>query len=143
MGRRTRRREGLPEPQAAPRPPRSVRRGPPITLTCECGERRDLGYGERWRCESCGRTWDTNRIPVEEYAAIRRTQVRYRLFPVASGLLLLAAVVLFFVAGRAFGAVLLLPLGLSMWNMFMRPVYKRRYRKALTETLPTWEIKAE
>jgi hypothetical protein len=143
MGRRTRRREGLPEPEPAARVPRAVRRGPPITLTCECGERRDLRYGERWRCESCGRTWDTNHIPLAEYAAIRRTQVRYRIFPVVSGLLLLAAVLLFFFAGRAFGALLLLPLGLSMWNMFMRPVYKRRYRQALIDKLPTWEIKPE
>jgi hypothetical protein len=143
MGRRTRRREGPLEQQAAPRLPRAVRRGPAITLTCECGERRDLAYGERWRCESCGRTWDTNNIPMDEYAAIRRTQVRYRLFPVLSGLLLLAAVVLFFFVGRAVGAIMLLPVGLSMWNMFMRPLYKRRYRKALTEKLPTWEIKAE
>jgi hypothetical protein len=132
-----------PDPAAMARLPRAVRRGPPITVTCECGERRDLRYGQRWRCEVCGRTWDTNRIPVDEYAAIRRTQVRYRLFPVASGLLLLAAVGLFFFAGRAFGAIMLLPLGLSMWNMFMRPVYKRRYRQALTEKLPKWEIKAE
>ena len=28
---------------------------PPITVKCECGEKRDLAYGERWTCETCGR----------------------------------------------------------------------------------------
>ena len=54
--------------------PKSVRRGPPITVTCDCGEKRHLRYGERWTCEKCGKTWNTNRIPVEQYAAIRATQ---------------------------------------------------------------------
>ena len=36
--------------------PKSVRRGPPITLTCDCGERRYLRYGERWTCEKCKKT---------------------------------------------------------------------------------------
>jgi Flp pilus assembly protein TadB len=143
MGHRTRRRHAPPEQTAGAKLPRAVRLGPPITLTCECGTKRDLPYGERWRCESCGRTWDTNRIPIDEYAAIRRTQVRYRLLPVLSGVLMLVAVLLFVIAGRAFGAILIVPLGLSMWNMFMRPLYKRRYRKALTERLPTWDIKAD
>ena len=45
--------------------PRAARKGPPITLTCECGEKRELRYGESWRCESCGRSFDTRRIPLE------------------------------------------------------------------------------
>ena len=52
--------------------PGTVLRGPPIALTCECGEKRELAYGERWRCQSCGRSWDTNRIPAEQYQEIRR-----------------------------------------------------------------------
>ena len=35
--------------------PGTVLRGPPIAVTCECGEKRDLRYGEEWTCESCGR----------------------------------------------------------------------------------------
>ena len=78
--------------------PRSVRKGPLITVKCECGERRDLRYGEQWRCEGCGRRYDTRKIPIEEYAAIRRAQIRYRMFPLLAGVLLLLAVVL--VLGR-------------------------------------------
>ena len=66
--------------------PGTVLRGPPIAVTCECGEKRDLRYGEEWTCESCGRRWDTNQIPVEQYEAIRRTQLRFRVLPVLYGL---------------------------------------------------------
>ncbi len=36
--------------------PRSVRRGPKITLTCRCGERNYVHYGDVWTCQKCGRT---------------------------------------------------------------------------------------
>ena len=80
--------------------PRSVRKGPLITVKCECGERRELHYGEQWKCESCGRRFDTRKIPIEEYAAIRRTQIRYRLFPLLAGILLLVAVIVFWIDGQ-------------------------------------------
>ncbi|HTX08156.1 MAG TPA: hypothetical protein VME22_06065 [Solirubrobacteraceae bacterium] len=123
--------------------PRSVRKGPPITVTCECGERRDLKYGEKWKCEGCGRRFDTGKIPLEEYAAIRRTQLRYRLFPLAACLLLLVAVVLFFVAGRAFSALVAVAFLLASWSMLGRPFYRSRYRRSLSKNLPTWNIKAD
>jgi hypothetical protein len=55
--------------------PRSIRRGPPMTIGCECGEPRDLHYGERWTREKCGRTWDTRRIPLDEDAELCRTKI--------------------------------------------------------------------
>lgn len=123
--------------------PRAVRKGPPITVTCECGERRDLKYGEQWRCESCGRRFDTRKIPLEEYAAIRRTQVRYRMFPLFSGLLLLAAVIVFWIEGRAFSALVAVAFLFAAWGMFGRPFFRKRYRKALSSKVPTWTIKAD
>lgn len=123
--------------------PRAVRKGPPITVTCECGERRELKYGEQWKCDGCGRRFDTRKIPIEEYAAIRRTQVRYRLFPLIAGLLLLAAVIVVFIAGRTFSALVAVPLLLVAWTMFGRPLYRSRYRKALSERVPSWTIKAD
>ena len=109
--------------------PRSVRKGPLITVKCECGERRDLHYGEQWKCEGCGRRYDTNKIPIEEYAAIRRTQLRYRLFPLGASLLLLAAMIVFFIAGRAFSAVVAVAFLLASWAIFGRPFFRSRYRK--------------
>jgi hypothetical protein len=123
--------------------PRSVRKGPPITVTCECGQKRDLQYGERWRCEGCDRSYDTRKIPIEEYAAIRRTQLRYRLIPLAAGLLLLAAMIGFFIAGSAFsGLVAVAFLGAS-WVMVARPFFRSRYRKSMSKNLPTWNLKAD
>jgi hypothetical protein len=123
--------------------PRSVRRGPLITVTCECGERRELRYGERWQCEGCGRTFDTNKIPLEEYASIRRTQLRYRMFPLISGLLLLAAVIVFFIEGRAWSALIAVPFLLASWTMFGRPFFRSRYRQALSKKVPTWTIESD
>jgi hypothetical protein len=123
--------------------PRSVRKGPPITVTCECGQKRDLQYGEQWQCEGCGRRYDTRKIPIEEYAAVRRTQLRYRLIPLIAGLVLLAAMIVFFVAGSAFSGLVLVAFAGASWIMFVRPFFRSKYRKSLGKNLPTWNLKAD
>jgi hypothetical protein len=123
--------------------PRSVRKGPLITVTCECGKTRELRYGERWKCEGCGRRFDTSKIPVEEYAAIRRTQIRYRMFPLLSGVLLLVAMILFWVEGGAFRAFVAVAFLVASWSVFGRPFWRSRYRRAMSKNLPTWNIKAD
>jgi hypothetical protein len=123
--------------------PRSVRKGPPITVTCECGQKRDLQYGEQWRCEGCGRSYDTRKIPIEEYAAIRRTQLRYRIIPLTASLLLLAATIAFFIAGAAFTGLVLVAFVGASWVMFVRPFFRTKYRKSLGKNLPTWNLKAD
>jgi hypothetical protein len=122
--------------------PGTVLRGPPISLTCECGEKRDLRYGEDWTCEKCGRRWDTNQIPAEQYGAIRRTQLRYRALPVAYGLLVASLAIFFTLTGNIFSVILLLPLSMLTWFYFIRPVHRRRYRRAIAE-LPRWELRPE
>jgi len=119
-----------------------VRRGPPITLTCECGERRELRYGELWRCEQCGRAWDTNRIPVEDYTAIRRGQLRHMIPPIAVSLVVVAAVILLVLSGRGLAAIVIVPMVGYVWAQFIRPARRRRRYRELSE-LPRWEIKAE
>ena len=111
-------------------------------MACECGERRYLHYGERWTCENCGTTWNTGRIPIEQYAAIRATQLRYRRVPMAISVLALICVVAFIIVGKAVGGLVVVALLATTWNIFFRPVHKRRYREALAE-LPTWKIKPE
>jgi hypothetical protein len=123
--------------------PRSVRKGPPITVTCECGQKRDLQYGEQWQCEGCGRSYDTRKIPLEEYAAIRRTQLRYRLIPLIAGLILLGAMIVFFIAGSAFSGLVLIAFVGASWVMFVRPFFRTRYRKSLGKNLPSWNLKAD
>jgi Flp pilus assembly protein TadB len=127
---------------ADPDLPRAVRKGPPITLTCECGEKREVRYGESWQCEGCGRSFDTRRIPLEEYAAIRRSRVRDRLLP-AAVLLLVAGVALAFVlSGRWPAAVVIVPLSGFVWSTFVRPARRRRQYRAIAER-PRWEINSD
>jgi Flp pilus assembly protein TadB len=122
--------------------PGSVLRGPPISITCECGEKRDLRYGEDWTCEECGRRWDTNQIPAEQYGAIRRTQLRFRVLPVVYGLLVAGAAIFFTLTGNIFSVFVLLPLSMLVWFYFLRPFHRRRYRRAIAE-LPRWELRPE
>jgi hypothetical protein len=122
--------------------PRSLRRGPPITVKCECGERRELRYGQRWQCEGCGRTYDTNRIPAEEYASFRRNRVHDRLLPSVVVLGLVAAIVAVVLAGRPFTALLIFSVVGFGWGTFVRPARRRRQYKAIADR-PKWNIKAE
>jgi len=122
--------------------PRSVRRGPPITVTCECGERRDLRYGERWRCEGCGRRYDTNRIPVGEYAALRRDRVRDRIVPSIVFAALACVVLALVLVGRPLAALLVVALVGFFWGTFVRPARRRRQYKAIADR-PRWQIKAD
>jgi Flp pilus assembly protein TadB len=126
----------------SPEVPRSVRRGPPITLTCECGETRRLRYGERWTCQSCAKTWNTAKIPLDQYAAIRATQLRFRRAPIAISVLALVAVIACIVVGKALGALLVVAILATTWSMFFRPLHRRRYREALAD-LPSWQIEPE
>ena len=66
---------------------------PPITVSCDCGETREVPYGEAWRCESCGRVWDTNQIPAEEYEGLLRRMKRARLEAFALAAVLAAILV--------------------------------------------------
>jgi hypothetical protein len=122
--------------------PRSIRRGPLITITCKCGEARPLHYGDCWTCEKCGKTWNTRRIPLEEYAQLRRLQLRYRRVPLAIGAIVVAALIALVVLGRAFGGVLVVALAAFAWSTYGRPLYRRHYLKAIAER-PTWNIEPE
>src|SRR4051794_17323882 len=116
--------------------------GPPIAVRCECGEKDDVRYGDVWTWERSGRRWDTNQIPPEDYDAIRRTQLRFRVLPVVLGVLVLALAIFFSLTGNVFNVFLLLPVALLGWFVFLRPVHRRRYRQAIAD-LPRWELHPE
>jgi hypothetical protein len=122
--------------------PGAVLRGPPIAVTCECGEKRDLDYGESWTCDSCGRRWDTAQIPPEQYEAIRNTQLRFRVLPVVYGLIVAGAAIFFTLTGNIFSVFILLPLALMLWFYWLQPYHRRRYRRAIAE-LPRWELRPD
>ena len=54
-------------------------RGAPITIRCDCGQVERVPYGQRWVCPDCGRRWNTEQIPAEEYWGIMREMRNYRL----------------------------------------------------------------
>jgi hypothetical protein len=122
--------------------PRSVRRGPPITVSCECGEKRDLRYGDLWQCESCGRRYDTNRIPVEEYDSLRRGRVHDRILPTAVFIVVAIVALVLVLSGRPFAAILIVPLVGFFWGSYVRPKRRRRQVQAIADR-PRWKIRAE
>jgi hypothetical protein len=122
--------------------PRSVRRGPPITVACECGEKRELRYGERWRCERCGRSYNTNRIPVDEYASLRRNRVHDRILPSVVVAALAAVALAFVLIGRPLAAILIASLVAFVWGSFVRPARRRRQYREIAER-PRWKIRAD
>jgi hypothetical protein len=145
MGRRSRQRLDGERPRRerlGREAPGAVLRGPPIAITCECGTKHDARYGNVWTCETCGRRWDTRQIPHEQYDAIRRTQLRFRALPVALGLLVATVAIFFTLTGNVFSVFFLLPVATMVWFVFLRPVHRRRYRRAIAD-LPQWHLRPE
>jgi hypothetical protein len=122
--------------------PGSVLKGPRITVNCECGQTNYLAYGESWTCAACGRTYDTNRIPADEYDQIRQISFRYRLLPIAFGALIALAAIVFTLTGNIFGVFFLLPVALVVWFVFIRPTHQKRYREAIKDR-PVWQLRSE
>ena len=82
------------------------------------------------------------KIPLDQYADIRRTQLRFRRVPIAISVLSLACVVAFVIAGKPLGGLILVGFATTAWSMFARPLHKRKYREALAK-LPSWEIEPD
>lgn len=113
--------------------PGTVLRGPPIAITCACGERHSVPYGTVWTCPDCARVWDTSDVPREDYEAIRRITLRFRVLPVALGLLVATVALFFIITGNTTAVFVLLPLSLMVWFTYLRDAHRRRYRAALAE----------
>jgi hypothetical protein len=62
--------------------------------------------------------------------------------PLAISLGALACIVAFLIAGKPFGGLILVAFAASAWSMFVRPLHKRKYRRALAD-LPSWEIEPD
>jgi hypothetical protein len=115
-------------------------RGPPISITCECGEARSLPYGERWTCEQCGRRWNTEQIP-EEYRGFVRTMRRPKLVALAAALGL-AGLVAAVAAFTNLGLLFALPILLGGVAILAGPVWKRSVRQRIAGR-PRWELHPE
>ena len=108
---------------------------------CDCGQLKHVPYGDRWTCESCGRTWNTTQIPEEEYWGLMRDMRRLRLVPigVALGTALAFGLLAIFVAQSL---ALLLPVILAMWFILYMPWWRRKIRRRARSS-PKWQLKPE
>jgi hypothetical protein len=123
-----------------PAVPAAPLKGPPITVTCDCGQRHVLRYGASVDC-ACGRRYSTSSIPEDEYRAIASTAARFRL--VTWGLAaLLAALVLLVALTQPPMLLLLVPGALILYFGYLRPLLKRSYRKRIAQ-FPSWDLKPE
>lgn len=118
-------------------------RAPRITLRCDCGADALVAYGERWTCESCGRTYDTTEIPDADFRAIQDLRRRYRLIG-GLGVALVGAFVLFLaLTAQEFQLFIGLPTVLLVWFMYVRPFMRTRYRRRVLELTRSWTLRAE
>jgi Flp pilus assembly protein TadB len=114
---------------------------PPITINCECGEKRDVAYGERWQCETCGRTWNTAQIPAEEYEQLLRSVRRHKLEILALGVVA-AAVLIPLIAVVSARFIALVPLVMAVWLFLVLPRWRWRYRRT-ARNAPRWQLHPE
>jgi hypothetical protein len=113
----------------------------PLTLRCECGEVLSAQAGETVAC-TCGRRYDTAKIPGQSVARVRTTQVRLRLY---ARLGLIAVVTFgllgFFVAGLP-GVAFAASLSALVWWKVVAPWLRRRHSQDLAD-LPSWNLEAD
>lgn len=116
-------------------------RAPPVTISCDCGELKHVPYGQTWQCERCGKRWNTNQIPAEQYWGILRDMRRLRLglIGIAGGFAALFVLLAIFVAESLF---LLLPVVLGVWFLWYMPWWRRRLRRR-ARSLPKWNLHPE
>ena len=100
-----------------------------------------MPYGETWKCESCGRRWNTTQIPSDVYWGIMREMRRYRIvvIGVALGLTVAFGILALFVSE---GLLLLFPLVLMFWFIWFMPWWRRRIRRR-ARSLPNWQLTPE
>jgi hypothetical protein len=117
-------------------------RGAPITIRCDCGQVERVPYGQTWVCPDCGRRWNTEQIPAEEYWEIMREMRRYRLQVVGVSLAfgVGAAIVL---ANMNVQRVLPIILALmAFWFLIYMPRWRQKVRRRARD-LPHWQLHPE
>jgi len=116
---------------------------PAITLHCDCGAEGRAGYGDTWTCPSCGRTYDTSRIPASDYRAIELLDRRYR--RASQGVVVVLALMVLAVAVTGQFIPIIAGLGVVLlgWFLYIKPFVHRRHRRAVNDLTRQWELTAE
>jgi len=115
-------------------------RGARITVKCDCGEVRYVEYGEQWQCK-CGKRWNTNQIPADEYWGLMKDMRNERFRIMALAVIIAAAFGLLVATSgrRAFGFA---PIVVGAWLLLIMPRWRRRLRRK-SRALPKWNLKPE
>ena len=116
---------------------------PRITLRCDCGADALVAYGERWTCESCGRTYDTTGIPEADFQAIESLRRRYRMWGYIGVSLLALLVLVLALTAQQYQLFIGLPGILLVWFSYVRPSMRSRYRRRVGELQRSWTLRAE
>ena len=115
---------------------------PPITDLLRLRRELEKSRTERpGRCESCGRVWDTNQIPAEEYEGLLRRMRRVRLeaFGIAA---VLAAIMVPLIVLVNPALVFAVPAVAAVWLFLYLPFWRRRTRRTAASS-PHWELHPE
>jgi hypothetical protein len=117
-------------------------REPPITVNCDCGTAASLAYGERWRCPTCGKSWNTGQIPKDEYDALLRHVRRYKTMVLVPPIVLAVVLIPLGVLVDIRFALLLFLLEMAFALMVVPPLRRRASDRVLTET-PSWQLRPD
>lgn len=116
---------------------------PQITLKCDCGAEAFVGYGERWTCPKCGKSYDTSHIPSSDYARILSLNKRYRIIIWAIVSVMAGIVLLVALTGQIISIFAGLAVSLLGWFLFIKPLIHRRHKRAVSDMTIHWDIQAE
>ena len=112
----------------------------PITVKCECGETHKAKLGELVEC-SCGRRYDTSKIPETTYPQVKEHQAKARLYVRVGAIFIIAVGVISFLLWGIWGAAVCVPIAGMLWFWYFRRWFMRRYVPSPGE-LPTIELEA-
>jgi hypothetical protein len=115
---------------------------PPITLTCDCGSRDQVAYGERWTCPDCGKSYDTSRVPRDEYETLVSSVKRYQWLTIGPPLAVAAVLVPAAIFGDIRYAFLLFILVMG-YGLLVLPRIRRRARVRAAELRSRWQLEAD
>jgi hypothetical protein len=117
-------------------------RTPPITLTCDCGTRAQVPYGETWSCPTCAKSYDTARIPAGDYRALVAGVQRYKWLTIGPPLALTAVLMPLGILLDVRFAFLLFVLVIG-YGLLVLPRIRGRARDRVTQLTARWKLEAE
>ena len=96
----------------------------PVVIRCECGRQIEAETGDQVTCE-CGRRYSAE-LSAEQQGALHAMRMRMRVFArLGTGVVGLATIVTFVLAGVAAGAVVFV-VAFALWYVVLGPIWRRR-----------------